>query len=293
MEGRKVNFCHTFMKKIAFSWSGQRADIGDIVIYRMLPNRYTQAVGPFVFLDHLAPAIHTKSDKNDTGAHPHRGIATFSYLFSGENEHFDSLGNHQRVRNGGIQWMKAGNGIVHDEKIHPAENEKVHGVQFWINLPSAIKAETPDYRAIQPEDIPVVQLNEAKIKVLLGQYEDKRAEIPVFNGEFLLHVEIIPGKEWQITTKEGIEYGALLPTSDAIINETTFSAGDFIEFDRNGGSIQIKNNHSQSLHLLLFGGDPYTEPIVADGPFVMNSHAEIGLAYREFFAGKYGSIKAM
>src|SRR5690349_20512103 len=106
-------------KKVSFSTQGNRADIGDYAINRILPNRYADAVGPFVFLDHLLPVIHPADEEtkvvNGTGAHPHRGIATLTYILHGEADHFDSRGNHARVASGGVQWMKAGNGIIHDE----------------------------------------------------------------------------------------------------------------------------------------------------------------------------------
>src|SRR5213075_2215669 len=128
-------------KEPSFSTKGQRADIGDMTIYRILPNRYADAVGPFVFLDHIAPTIHSADEpthKNGSGAHPHRGIATLSYILNGEEEHFDSMGNYGKVGSGGIQWMKAGNGIIHDGNLNtdPQANDRLtHGFQFWINLP--------------------------------------------------------------------------------------------------------------------------------------------------------------
>lgn len=98
------------------------------------------------------------------------------------------------------------------------------------------------------------------------------------------------GKTFTISFEEKIEVASLLPTQNAIINNVEFQAGDFIEFDRNAGEIVIENKSQQVLDVLLFGGEPYTEPIVAEGPFVMNSRSEIADAYRDFYAGKYGEI---
>src|SRR6266705_2697857 len=106
-----------------------------MTIYRMLPNRYADAVGPFVFLDHIGPTKHAANEaiqKNGNGAHPHRGIATLTYLLNGEEEHFDSQGNYGKINSGGIQWMKAGNGIVHDGNfnVDPNTNDRLtHGFQ--------------------------------------------------------------------------------------------------------------------------------------------------------------------
>src|SRR4051812_46941669 len=103
-------------RKISYKTRGHRADIGPYIIYRMVSNNYVETVGPFIFLDHIVPVKHSPDEKrnvvNGTGAHPHRGIATLTYLINGEADHNDSKGHHALVRSGGAQWMKAGNGII-------------------------------------------------------------------------------------------------------------------------------------------------------------------------------------
>ena len=282
-------------KKISFSAQGQRADIGDITIYRMLPNRYADAVGPFVFLDHMGPLLPIKEMKTGTGAHPHRGIATLTYILNGEGEHYDSAGNHAMVRSGGIQWMKAGNGIIHDETVNPdsqTSNPYIHGFQFWINLPAKIKAEAPGYLSVQASEVPKQMLSDNKgwLKVIVGEYETLKSKIPNYSKQFLYHIHLEAGKQFSLESGTGLEYAALLPEQDAVINDTEFQKGDFIEFDREGGTIEINNNSDSAIDILLFGGEKYTEPIVAQGPFVMNTQQEIAQAYRDFHAGKYGEI---
>src|SRR5688500_9412574 len=177
-------------KEISFSTKGQRADIGEYAIQRMLPNRYADAVGPFVFLDHLLPANHSPDEPikevNGTGAHPHRGIATLTYILNGEADHHDSQGHHAFVRSGGVQWMEAGNGIIHDEVVNvdPQTNDLLtHGFQFWINLPAKQKAEAPEYLAIQASEIPQKILPDKSgwIKVIVGEYEGLVSKIPNYS----------------------------------------------------------------------------------------------------------------
>jgi redox-sensitive bicupin YhaK (pirin superfamily) len=284
-------------KKISFSTQGQRADIGDITIYRMLPNRYADAVGPFVFLDHMGPLIPTREMKTGTGAHPHRGIATLTYILNGEGEHYDSAGNHAVVRSGGVQWMKAGNGITHDETANPdsqTSNPYIHGFQFWINLPAKIKAEAPEYLSVQASEVPKQMLNDNKgwLKVIVGEYETLKSKIPNYSKQFLYHIYLEAGKQFSLDTEIGFEYAAFLSDQDVVINDTAFHKGDFIDFDREGGTIEINNPASGgTIAILLFGGEKYTEPIVAQGPFVMNTQSEIAQAYHDFHAGKYGEIK--
>ncbi|MFT2008702.1 pirin family protein [Pontibacter sp. 13R65] len=285
-------------KEVSFSSQGQRADIGDIIIYRILPNWYAKSVGPFVFLDHIAPTFHAPDKplmKNGTGAHPHRGIATLTYLLHGEGEHFDSAGHHAKVSSGGIQWMKAGNGIIHDENLNvdsQAGNRLTHGLQFWINLSSKAKAESPDYLAVQAEEVPQKLLDDGAgwLKVIAGSYENLVSRIPSYTDQFLYHVHLEVGKTLSIETKDGQEYAAFLLESYGNINDTAFNAGDFIEFGRKEGSIEISSSAEATMDLILFGGEKYMEPIVSEGPFVMNSRDEIVQAYRDFFNGKYGQI---
>lgn len=283
-------------KKTSFSAKGQRADIGNLQILRLLPNRYTDAVGPFVFLDHLVPMVHPSPHNSGTGGHPHRGIATLTYILEGQAEHFDSAGNYAKVYSGGIQWMKAGNGIIHDETLNVdprTGTNRTHAFQFWINLPAKNKAEMPAYSAIQNDEVPFKRLpdNNGWIKVIVGEYEDLRSAIPDYSIQFLYHIHIEAGKNFVISMPENIEVAAFLPVNQATINDAAFEAGEFIEFDRSAGEIVVENNFHEATDIILFGGEPYLEPIIAEGPFVMNSAPEIANAYQEFYAGKYGVIK--
>ncbi|HKR04001.1 MAG TPA: pirin family protein [Bacteroidia bacterium] len=286
-------------KKISFTAQGRRADIGEYIINRMLPNRYADAVGPFVFLDHVLPAKHSPSEQlkkaNGTGAHPHRGIATLTYILKGEADHLDSKGHHAIVHSGGAQWMKAGNGIIHDEVVNvdsQTNDLSTHAMQFWINLPSKNKSEAPEYIPLQANDIPQQELSDERgwVKVIVGEYEKSASEIPNYSKQFLYHIHLEGGKHFSIETENGLEYAVFLPLHNAMINNTEYHQGEFIEFDRNGGTIEINNNSKDAIDIMLFGGERYAEPIVAQGPFVMNSDVEIAQAYRDFHAGKYGQI---
>ena len=191
--------------------------------------------------------------------------------------------------------MKAGNGIIHDESLNidsRTGNKYIHGFQFWINLPSKNKAEEPAYLAIQSNEVPQKDLlNEAGwIKVVVGNYEDLNSIIPNYSKQFLYHIQLQAGKAFTVLMDDKVEIAAFLPGKNVLINDVEFHAGEFIEFDRNAGEIVMENKLNEATDIILFGGEPYTEPIVAEGPFVMNSSAEIAEAYRDFHAGKYGKI---
>jgi redox-sensitive bicupin YhaK (pirin superfamily) len=285
-------------KKINFATRGKRADIGTYIVSRILPNRYLQAVGPFVFLDYIMPTQHAADEpikKGGTGAHPHRGIATLTYILSGAEEHFDSIGNYAKISSGGVQWMKAGNGIVHDGNLNidPEKNDRLtHGFQFWINLPSKNKAEPPQHIAIQASEVPLQMLNSESgwIKVIAGEYGKLASKIPNYSGQFLYHIHLETGKQFSLPTGKGLEYAAFTVGNNVIINDTQYEAGELIGFDSNEGTIDINNDSKIAIDVIIFGGERYTEPIVAEGPFVMNSQLEITQAYRDFHSGKYGDV---
>jgi redox-sensitive bicupin YhaK (pirin superfamily) len=286
-------------KKVIMSSKGHRADIGELAINRILPNWYSQAIGPFVFLDHALPVMHSANEPlkevGQGGAHPHRGIATVTYVLNGEVEHTDSKGHLGKVNSGGMQWMKAGNGIIHDEVLNVdphANNRLTHGFQFWINLPSKNKAEPSDYMAVQANEVPVKELNAGSgwVKVLIGEYDGLTSKIPTYSKQFLYHIHLNKGKQFSLQVKGDMECAAFLPLQNAIINEGQYGKEEFIEFDKEEGVIEIGSTSEEPLDILVFGGESYTEPIYAEGPFVMNTHLEIAEAYRDFYAGKYGDI---
>lgn len=282
-------------KKTTFSTKGHSAAVGPLSIQRMLPNQYAAKVGPFVFLDYVRPVVKETITKNGMGAHPHRGIATLTYILHGEVAHFDSAGNEAIIRSGGAQWMKAGNGIIHDENSNYdslTESKFIQGFQFWINLPARNKAENPAHIAIQAAEIPKKTFpNESGwLKVIVGSYEDLSSKIPNYSKQFLYHIQLKAGTQFSVTMESKTEVAAFLPAQNVILNDTEFQAGEFIEFDKAAGEIEINNPSLTTIDVLLFGGEEYTEPVVAEGPFVMNSQAEIATAYRDFYAGKYGEI---
>ena len=213
----------TVKKEISFSTMGSIANLGPLTINRLLPNRYAKKVGPFVFLDYVAPAIKTSITKNGMGAHPHRGIATLTYILQGEVEHFDSAGNTGKIYSGGAQWMKAGNGIIHDENFNAdskTNNKYIEGCQFWINLPAKNKAESPAHIPIQANEVPTKNLPDENgwIKVIVGDYEELHSKIPNYSNQFLYHIHLEPAKQFTINIADKIEVASFLTKQSALLN---------------------------------------------------------------------------
>ena len=129
-------------------------NMGPFIVNRVMPQQHLTPVGSFVFLDYIdqniSPELLPKPDGRH--AHPHRGIATLTYLMHGEVTHLDSRGHQGSVSSGGVQWMNAGNGIIHDEWAKPID-DKFIGLQFWLNLNASNKSQAPSYKAVQNEEL--------------------------------------------------------------------------------------------------------------------------------------------
>lgn len=287
------------MNKIAQVSAGQPDNVGEFNVSRLIPNRYTESVGPFVFLDHLPPAVKPARKPvlpDGSHAHPHRGIATFSYVLSGELQHYDSMGNYGVVSAGGAQWMKAGNGIIHDEGLSPnfqQEGGILHSLQFWVNLPAKNKAETPAYIQVNPEEVPMILLpsDAGTLRILIGEYEGSVSKVETYSPQYMYEINLKPGAEFTLKTEPGWEHGVFIPEGEALINGQLITTGELATMENGTEFLQLKSTADTQTTILIFGGEHYHEPIVARGPFVMNSFMEIEQAYTDYSSGKYGQIK--
>jgi redox-sensitive bicupin YhaK (pirin superfamily) len=292
--------CSKIKQNIRFSVHGQSAQLGEIEVQSLLPNEFTRAIGPFVFIEHFLsykqPQYELHGALIDNCSNPCRGIATLTYILAGEVEHWDSIGNHVKLSPGGVHWTNAGKGIIHHEAIRPerrATNPDVSVLRFWVNLPSIHKSGKPEYLSFQSNEIPKKELDGIAgwIKILSGEYGNAIAEIPRYSKEFLYHIHLEAEKQFSITTDHAIEYAVFLPSDRAVVNDTEFQAGKLVVFTSDGEIIEINNRSETAIDIILFGGQLYTEPIVSDGFFVMNTPHEITQAYNDYYDGKYGQIE--
>ena len=285
-------------KSIKISFGGRNVHTGNFLANRLLPNELVHKVGPFVFLEHVYPTFQQRQEPiacSGGNAHPHRGIVTLTYLLNGSLQHFDSAGHQGIVKEGGLHWMQAGKGVVHEEGPAPEfqrEGGILQVVQFWSTLPSLNKKDDPEYRALAPSDIPEIQLPDSAgvFRVLLGRSGELVSPLKTFTNEFNFHLRLNPKSTFSYSTKPGIEYAVFVPTEEILVNGEITGKSNLQVLANNQTTIQLYNPGIGHAHAFLFGGEPYTESIVAEGPFVMNSREEITQAYGDFFEGRYGTI---
>ncbi|GAB3630599.1 pirin [Pandoraea terrae] len=177
------------------------SDIGAFLVQRSLPSAQFQTIGPFIFFDHMGPAMLSPGKGMDVRPHPHIGLATVTYLFDGEIMHRDSLGNAQRITPGAVNWMTAGRGIVHSERSPDDFRERggpVHGIQTWVALPKADEETEPAFAHHPVEALPEITLPGVKLRLILGTAFGRESPVVVFSPIFYLAGELAPGASFTL-----------------------------------------------------------------------------------------------
>ena len=167
---------------------------GGFTVRRLLPSFPRQAVGPFVFFDHFGPVTSRPGDNRDVRPHPHIGLATVTYLFEGAMMHRDTLGSVQRIEPGAINWMTAGRGIVHSERMPPELRDTTHvahGLQLWAALPSAFEESDPGFSHTPATALPIVPHSGSEVRVLIGNAFGAASPVATFAPTLYLDVTLI------------------------------------------------------------------------------------------------------
>ena len=168
------------------------SNIGNFMVGRLLPFREKRMVGPFAFIDHMGPALLSNHENLDVPPHPHIGLSTLTYLFEGSMMHKDSLGTEIEIKPGQVNWMTAGNGIVHSERTpsYLRHSEKMlHGLQIWVALPKELEQMQPEFFHAGADDLPTWQENGVDFKLIAGEAFGKKSPIPVYSPMYLLELK--------------------------------------------------------------------------------------------------------
>jgi redox-sensitive bicupin YhaK (pirin superfamily) len=252
---------------------------------------------PFLMLDYAGPTRFAPTDRRrGVGEHPHRGFETVTIVYQGELEHRDSAGNGGRIGPGDVQWMTAASGILHEE-FHSRDFARTGGMlemaQLWVNLPSQDKMTAPGYQTLLDKDIFSVPLaNDAgMLRIIAGSYEGRTGPAHTFTPMNVWDVRLRARGEASLALPDGhtlvvvVLGGTVLVGGAQVVRE-----GQTILLSRDGGDLTIEANNEAKL--LVLSGEPIDEPIVAQGPFVMNTEGEIRQAIDDFRAGRFGRMPA-
>ncbi len=276
------------MRPIEAIYKGRETrDGAGVRLKRIFAHGEVREFDPFLLLDDFGA-----SDPEDYMPgfpwHPHRGMETVTYMLHGVVRHGDSMGNSGEIRDGQIQWMTAGRGVVHQE-MPQRQEDCLRGFQLWVNLPAAQKMMEPRYRDIKVTDIPeITSGNGVVVKIVAGRYEGRVGPVRdiVCDPEYL-DIRVPAGVVFKHPIKKGHTAFAYAFEGDAtnagdrkLIPEGTLA----LFGDGNGIALEAG---AEGVRFLLASGKPIGEPVAWGGPIVMNTQAELELAFREYREGTF------
>lgn len=269
--------------------------IADLTTYNPLPSPRLRQIDPFIFLNHHGFQTYGPNNHGlPFGPHPHRGMETVTFILEGDIMHKDSGGHESVIRAGGIQWMTAGRGLIHAE-VSSSQFKKEGGpleiLQMWLNLPARLKMTEPRYIGLQKEEITHFTLHEGTVRVQLiaGEWNGERGSFETLTPIFLSTVFLDKGAKLQkeIPQTENVFFYIVRGSVRIMGDRVPFRT--LVEFNNDGDAIAVEA--SEDAVVILGHARPFAEPMVAQGPFVMNTQEEIRQAYLDYQMGKFGTWK--
>jgi hypothetical protein len=249
---------------------------------------------PFLLLDYAGPYEFAPSEATrGVGEHPHRGFETVTIVYQGELEHRDSSGSHGSIGAGDVQWMTAASGIVHEEfhsKRMSREGGTLEMVQLWVNLPAKDKMSPPRYQSILDAQIPRVLLPDAAgtARVIAGELLETRGPAKTFTPVNVWDVQLNAGGTCELPLPDGHTSVLVLQQGRARVNDTSIQPVELVLLSREDDGVRFEAESAS--RLLVLAGEPLGEPVVGQGPFVMNTREEIREAILDFQAGRMGRL---
>jgi redox-sensitive bicupin YhaK (pirin superfamily) len=239
-------------------------------VRRTLPQRSRSLIGAWCFVDHYGPDAVAVSGGMVVPPHPHTGLQTVSWLFTGAVDHRDSIGSHALVRPGEINLMTAGSGIAHSEVSTPATTT-LHGAQLWLALPDGERHREPSFEHFAPEP---VRLAEASIRVFIGTLVGSTSPVAVFSPLVGAEIELAAGAEIELPVDETFEHGILLDVGSIDVDGEPLERSHLAYLAPGARSIHLSAG-ANSARVLLIGGEPFGERIVMWWNFIGRTHDEI------------------
>ncbi len=283
------------IKKITNAPKGMEGE--GFPVYRAFAQVDLMDLDPFVHMDQMGEVNYAPYEPKGTPWHPHRGFETVTYMIDGVFVHQDSNGGGGVITNGDTQWMTAGNGILHIET--PPESLVIkgglfHGIQLWVNLESAKKMVPSRYQDLRAESVGLAtnKNKDSLFRVIAGNLGDITGPGSTYSPITMVHATIRPGAssilEWN--PRFNLLVYVLSGSGQAGPSKSAVAAHQLAVFET-GDYFELYNADSKSnLDVLILGGKPIKEPVIAYGPFVMNNKAQIQQAFDDYHSGLLGSV---
>jgi len=269
--------------------AGHQKDLGGgFLVRRLLPAAARRSVGPFIFFDHFGPSREEPGVNHDVRPHPHIGLATVTYLFEGAMLHRDSLGSHQLIEPGAINWMTAGRGIVHSERRPESLRDTTyvnHGLQLWVALPREAEEVEPSFEHTPAAAIPELPVGDAMVRVLVGEAFGQRSPVHTLAPTLYLDIQLPAGGRLDLPPLASemalyVVQGALLVNGHAVPTQQMAVLG----------SESVSLSASDATRLVVIGGAPLDGPRHIWWNFVSSRRERITQAADDWQAQRLGQV---
>lgn len=271
------------------------SDGAGVKLLRVFGGGRAERFDPFLMLDEFG-SYEASDYIGGFPAHPHRGFETVTYMLRGKMEHRDHMHNVGLLKDGDVQWMTAGRGIIHSEMPQQTEGQ-MRGFQLWLNLPAKDKMRPAHYEDVPAAELPEYAWPGVHIVAIAGtaRLDEERVVSGYFQRPdtepLVWDVHLSAGQELNVPLPDGHTAMVYVYEGEVVLNESPLKAQHLARLSAQG-AVKLRNPGDQTLRLMLLAGKPLGEPIVQYGPFVMNSAVEIDQALQDYREGRLTSPAA-
>jgi len=260
----------------------QTSDGAGVKLRRIIGGPDLNMLDPFLLFDEFG------SDNPDDyiagfPPHPHRGFETITYMLNGKFRHKDSAGNEGLLSDGSVQWMTAGSGVIHSEMPEKTDG-LVRGFQLWLNLPKKLKMIDPSYSDIPSDKIPEVDIDNGRVRVISGTYNNITGPGKPHTGVLYFDVELNQSESIEIPIDDFWNTFIYVYSGQACVGDHNILQGQLAIFSQIG-SLRFSSSASSVLQCIVVSGETINEPVARGGPFVMNTKAEVLQAFNDYQKG--------
>ncbi len=274
------------MSNVSLILEEKAVSIGNFMVGRLLPFKQKRSVGPFVFIDHMGPI--TAEEDMDILSHPHIGLSTLTYLFEGAMLHRDSLGTEMVIRPGAVNWMTAGKGVVHSERM-PKDSigETMHGLQIWVALPKELEQMEPRFSHVSAEEIPAWEENGVSYKVIAGEALGHKSPVDVYSPLYFIEIKSTNAVKLKLGDQLYGESAMYILHGEVKSGEETY-VPKHIMITQDATLCEFEMAENTTLY--LFGGEPFPEERFIHWNFVSSERELIDKAREDWEAQRFPKV---
>ncbi|WP_413569878.1 pirin family protein [Bdellovibrio sp. HCB117] len=263
--------------------------VGGPTVHRLMPYAKKRMIGPFIFFDYFPATDFPAGEGMEVRPHPHIGLSTLSYLLEGAVLHHDSLGHKQLLAPGDVNWMTAGKGISHSERVPPELHGKAHRLhllQFWVALPLAEEDREPSFKHHAASDIPRFQVGDADVRLVAGSAFGKTSPVDVYSKLFFMDVQLKKGGTFEFDPGSQ-ELAFFIIKGKLSLGEKEIGPDDFVILEHDSS---LKITATEDTQVVVLGGDSFPEPRHIYWNYVSSSKEKIEKAKQAWMDGSFPQV---